>query len=148
MVLALRPSLLQGLLPSRTAAARAAAAGLAALVAAVLLARKLAAEPGLRVDAAVLPALAPRRRPEGTAWWRGRLAIQDSIDGAVLLTGATGFVGGGILFGLLAQAEELGVTRIVLLLRRKDGHTVASRLAHLRSNAAFQEVQESSSTGS
>ncbi|CAK0819058.1 unnamed protein product [Prorocentrum cordatum] len=143
VVLALRPALLQWpLWPAGALVVRAAAVSLVALVAAVWLARRLAAEPGLQMAGAVLPALAPRRRSEGAAWWRGRLAIEQRIDGAVLLTGATGFVGGGILFGLLAQAEELGVTRIVLLLRRKDGQTVAGRLAQLRANVAFQEVQE------
>ena len=64
------------------------------------------------------------------------------IDGAVLLTGATGFVGGGILFSLLARAGELGVTKIVLMIRQRSGKTLDERLAKLRANSMFDGLTE------
>ena len=41
------------------------------------------------------------------------------IDGSILYTGATGFVGCGVLFAVLALAEPLGFARAVLVVRRK-----------------------------
>ena len=64
------------------------------------------------------------------------------IDGAVLLTGATGFVGGGILFSLLARASELGVTKIVLMIRQRSGKTLDERVAKLRDNPMFDGLRE------
>jgi len=64
------------------------------------------------------------------------------IDGAVVLTGATGFVGGGILFSLLARAEELGVMKIVLMIRQRSGKTLDERLAKLRENHMFDGLRE------
>lgn len=64
------------------------------------------------------------------------------IDGAVLLTGATGFVGGGILFSLLARASELGVTKIVLMIRQRSGKTLDERVAKLRENPMFDGLRE------
>lgn len=68
--------------------------------------------------------------------------LKTRIDGAVLLTGATGFVGGGILFSLLARADEVGVTKVVLMIRRRSGKTLDERLAKLRQNAMFDGLRE------
>lgn len=55
----------------------------------------------------------------------GRVTAQRSPGGhVVLLTGATGFVGKVVLHELLRRREELGVERILVLLRA-DGHSSA-----------------------
>ena len=71
-----------------------------------------------------------------------KMPLSVRIDGAVLLTGGTGFVGGGILFSLLARAEELGITKIVLMVRQRSGKSLAERIKKLRDHTMFDEVRE------
>ena len=88
----------------------------------------------------MIAALAPPTRPVHAQMWRTlRVLLPESrgkgrgeggreeqsfselglgkIDGALVLSGATGFIGSHILYQLLCVAEELGVSRIVLLVR-------------------------------
>lgn len=130
-------------LPSASVVFRAwlAAALLFALCA--LLGRRLAAEPHLLADRELLDAMRPQPRVEGAEFWRSVPVPKDGrIDGAVLLTGVTGFVGGGLLFGLLSRARDLGISKIAVLVRRKSGSPAEARLKELRANPAFQEVME------
>jgi len=130
-------------LPSMAFVAQACAAALVlfALVAGVC--RHFAAEPKLRVGKELLDAMRPKRRVEGVEYWRSQPVVEGGrIDGAVLLTGATGFVGGGLLFALLARARELGISKIALLIRRRSGTPAEARLKELRANPAFQSVLE------
>ncbi|CAK9108699.1 unnamed protein product [Durusdinium trenchii] len=80
-------------------------------------------------------------RAEGVDFCRAH-PLDLRLDGAVLVTGATGFVGGGILFSLLSRAEELGLTKIVLMVRRRAGKTVEERLQKLKENSMFDGLRE------
>lgn len=142
VALAQGPSLAVAVLPTSGLVLRIAAVAAVAFVALVAAARHLAADPKLRPDHELFAALGPPNRAEGVAYWRGQPAFDGRIDGAVLLTGSTGFVGGGILFALLARADELGVTMIVLLIRRRSGTSAEARLQQLRGNLAFDGVRE------
>ena len=100
-----------------------------------------AADSDLRMNPRVVKALSPPDRAHGVTFCKDHL-IKMRIDGAVVLTGATGFVGGGILFSLLARAEELGVMKIVLMIRQRSGKTLDERLAKLRENHMFDGLRE------
>jgi len=140
--LAWAPGAVLCLVPTVGFLAKAAAAALLGFVVLVVVMRRLAADPSLQVTPEVLEHLTLRDRPQGLEYWRRAPPIDGRIDGAVLLTGSTGFVGGGVLFSLLARARELGVTRIVLLIRAKSGAGAEARLAELRQNQAFEEVRD------
>eukprot|EP00929_Paragymnodinium_shiwhaense_P031046 TRINITY_DN1747_c0_g4_i1.p1 TRINITY_DN1747_c0_g4~~TRINITY_DN1747_c0_g4_i1.p1 ORF type:complete len:2129 (+),score=480.49 TRINITY_DN1747_c0_g4_i1:110-6496(+) len=142
LLLFLRPSLALWFLPSRRMVGLALLLFASVTLLAVTLGRRLAATPGVKPSREVLKAFAPNPRVEGVEFWRGQPAINGRVDGAVLMTGATGFVGGGILFGMLSRAKELGITKIVLLVRKKAGVTMQSRLQELRADVALIEVQE------
>jgi len=70
------------------------------------------------------------------------LSFPERIDGAVFMTGATGFVGLGVLHRLLASAGDLGVSRIYCLIRTKKGEGVDARLVKLRNNVAIRGLEE------
>lgn len=73
-----------------------------------------------------------------------QLVLQPSvgrIDGAVLLTGATGLVGGATLIALLARAPELRLSRVVLLVRGKR-HSAQQRVEQLRLRPDMAAVRE------
>lgn len=111
--------------------------GMLALTAAVL--RRVASViPPLGKD--FLAAMAPRRRVEGAQFLKDALRMQGRVDGAVLVTGATGFLGGAVLFSLLAKAKSLNISRVVVLIRAKKGQTVEQRLGDLRRHPALAEV--------
>ncbi|CAJ1452663.1 unnamed protein product [Effrenium voratum] len=101
----------------------------------------LAGDPDLRMDPKLLQAMSALPKVEGVAFCRER-PLKLRLEGAVLLTGATGFVGGGILFNLLARAEELGITRLVLLVRQRRGQTLEDRIRQLRDGEMFRELRE------
>jgi len=159
LILVSRPSALLWLCPSLGFSFVVAVVLSVAMVAFVAVARHLAAAPQLRVNSEILRALAAEQRMEEVESSLGinannrggcgtlpaaapSLLPERRIDGAVLLTGATGFVGGGVLHALLSRAEELGVSRIVVVLRRKAGTGVEDRLAKLRASPAFDQVRE------
>ncbi|CAL1139708.1 unnamed protein product [Cladocopium goreaui] len=100
-----------------------------------------AADSDLRMNPRLVKALRAPSRTEGVNFCNDR-PLKMRIDGAVLLTGATGFVGGGILFSLLARASELGVTKIVLMIRQRSGKTLDERVAKLRENPMFDGLRE------
>ncbi|CAE7518927.1 ads-1 [Symbiodinium sp. CCMP2456] len=135
------PGLITWFLPStstmRSLMCWAAVLGIVVLI----LVRWLAADKGLKLDPKVLEALPPVVRSEGLEVCK-KTPLSVRIDGAVLLTGGTGFVGGGILFSLLARAEELGITKIVLMVRQRSGKSLAERLQKLRDHTMFDEVRE------
>jgi thioester reductase-like protein len=59
--------------------------------------------------------------------------------GAVLLTGATGFIGGEIL----ARFLEVGARRIYALVRAPDDHGAAARLpSHERLSALAGDIEQ------
>ena len=133
-------------LPSLYALLRAAlflvVGGVVASMPARMAARWLAAEPSLKASPWMLEGLPPASRPEGLQACKALDAGNARIDGAVLLTGATGFVGGCILYSLLARAEHLGITKIVLLVRSRRGSTLAERIHKLREKAMFDELRD------
>jgi nucleoside-diphosphate-sugar epimerase len=112
----------------------------------------------------MIAALAPPTRPVHAQMWRTlRVLLPESrgkgrgeggreeqsfselglgkIDGALVLSGATGFIGSHILYQLLCVAEELGVSRIVLLVRGRHDADAASRVAALGRKALFDPVR-------
>eukprot|EP00913_Durusdinium_trenchii_P031936 g29910.t1 len=91
--------------------------------------------------AVLVKAMSAPPRAEGVDFCRAH-PLDLRLDGAVLVTGATGFVGGGILFSLLSRAEELGLTKIVLMVRRRAGKTVEERLQKLKENSMFDGLRE------
>jgi len=108
----------------------------------VFVARLLAADPGLKLSSEFLEALHPKPRLAGAAFWKSQPLPEGRVDGAVLLTGSTGFVGGGVLFGLLVRAQSLGISKIVLLIRKRSGATATERLQELRDNPALHAVRD------
>jgi fatty acyl-CoA reductase len=67
--------------------------------------------------------------------------INDRLAGkALLLTGASGFLGKAVLAACLRELPELG--RIVLLLRAPDDQGADQRLAHVLSGGAFAELDQ------
>ena len=135
------PGLMTWFLPStRTMRSLMCWAGVLGIVVMILV-RWLAADKGLKLDPKVLEALPPVVRSEGLEICK-KMPLSVRIDGAVLLTGGTGFVGGGILFSLLARAEELGITKIVLMVRQRSGKSLAERIKKLRDHTMFDEVRE------
>jgi len=130
------------LVPTTGLLAKAVCAAFLGFVLLVAVLRRLAAEPQLQVTPEVLEHLTLRDRVQGVEYWRSAPPVEGRIDGAVLLTGSTGFVGGGVLFSLLARAKELGITRVALLIRAKSGAGAEERLAELRNNPAFGEVRD------
>eukprot|EP00931_Biecheleriopsis_adriatica_P019130 TRINITY_DN1313_c0_g1_i1.p1 TRINITY_DN1313_c0_g1~~TRINITY_DN1313_c0_g1_i1.p1 ORF type:complete len:2114 (+),score=427.23 TRINITY_DN1313_c0_g1_i1:68-6409(+) len=142
IVLLLWPSLVQSFLPSSLLLMRMLFFGFALFIIYMAVARWLAAEPELQMNPEILKTFSAAPRAEGLQFCQAEKLDCERIDGAVLLTGSTGFVGGGILFSLLAHAEKLGVTRIILLVRRRSGKTVEQRMQELRNSAAFEELRE------
>eukprot|EP00927_Polykrikos_kofoidii_P064301 TRINITY_DN5943_c0_g1_i2.p1 TRINITY_DN5943_c0_g1~~TRINITY_DN5943_c0_g1_i2.p1 ORF type:complete len:2210 (-),score=393.95 TRINITY_DN5943_c0_g1_i2:143-6772(-) len=149
VILACKPAAVCWLFPSTNVLFWAVLVFVVGTLALVFFGRRFARTRGLRISTDMLRAMNPQQRVEGVAFVRSRppfagaaVDTHGRVDGAVLLTGATGFVGGGILFGLLAQARELGITRIVILVRKKSSTTAEVRLAALRKKPAFAEVTE------
>lgn len=138
------PSALLWMLPSTKSLCLAALVSTATMAALRLLAQRLAAVPQMRIDSELTSAFGDKPRSSGVSILKSRSQgqVPHHVDGAILLTGATGFVGSGILLALLAQADEFKITRIVLLIRSKDGSSVTSRLAEMRASAIFDEVRE------
>ena len=140
--LAWAPDTVLCLVPTVGLLAKAACAAFLGFVLLTMVMRRLAADPQLQVSPEVLEHLTLRDRVQGLEYWRQQAPVEGRIDGAVFLTGSTGFVGGGVLFSLLARASELGITRVVLLIRAKSGAGAEERLAELRQNQAFEEVRD------
>lgn len=141
VALFIRPSSMLWLFPSSRILIKCVCAGAAVSAIFVVVARFLASTPELRVQPELLHALDPKPRTEGLEYCKG-LSISERIDGAIVVTGATGFVGSTILFMLLARARELGITRILAIIRKKGNLSVKDRIAELRNNPVFDEVRE------
>ena len=140
LLLLFRPAWVCAWLPSRRLIIWVVIGALCSIVGSLWLARRLASTDALRMSKDALQALATKPRVHGVAACRGK--AEERIGGAVLLTGATGFVGGSVLFQLLARAEALAISRIVVVVRRKSGRSPEVRLATLKANPAFAEVRE------
>lgn len=136
------PSLVLVWMPSRWALTRCVILVFITFSISVVLARFFAGVKELQLDPELLKGLATKPRAEGVAYSRLHSIAGGRIDGAVLLTGSTGFVGGGILFSLLARAKELGLTRIVLLIRQRSGKSAETRLKDFRASPIFDEVRD------
>jgi len=141
VALAWRPTAFIWLLPSTRIIAMLVFAGVVGSAVFVVVARWLASTPELRVQPELLRGLNPKPRVEGLEYCKG-LSISERIDGAIVITGATGFVGSTILFMLLARARDLGISRIVAIIRKKANLSAQDRLAELRNNAVFDEVRD------
>lgn len=145
LALARRPLVVLWWLPSRWFLCKLAGLVATAGAVMVLIGRRFAVASDLHVTPETLKALAPKpRRLSGAAFCRSSQLLPEArrFDGAVVLTGATGFVGGATLFYLLARAEELGITRIVCIVRKRPGSTATDRLDELRTSSTFEEVRD------
>ena len=59
----------------------------------------------------------------------------------IFITGATGYLGGVLLFKLLSHCPEIG--NVYLLLRDKKGESPKERLASIKEHFFYQDVQSS-----
>jgi alkyldihydroxyacetonephosphate synthase len=143
VVMAVRPSIFLSVLPSVRCVAFLAVAIAVITTICIIVARYCAAAPELTIDDELLNSITPKPRPCGRSYYRAPIPIsEERFDGAIILTGATGFLGGATLFTLLVRAKELGISKIVVIVRRKAGLSVQHRIAELRDTAAFSEVKD------
>lgn len=64
----------------------------------------------------------------------------DNNNNVVLLTGSTGFIGRVMLWTLLSNLDNLGISKIYLLLRSKKGKNVEERFDDLLSDSMYVDL--------
>ena len=64
-------------------------------------------------------------------------AIQHKVEGTIVLTGATGFIGSMLLRDLLLARQRLGIDQLILISRAKKGESAEARIRHLLSRPMF-----------
>lgn len=69
-----------------------------------------------------------------------------SKNGVIILTGATGFIGSSILRDVLQNKDQLGISRVVVIIRRKRNQSASERIRDLLSRPMFSFLEADQDT--